>query len=39
MSFDDRARASTRALLGSVTRVDPVAGLEDLPDRRGRWVG
>ena len=36
MSLDDRGRASTRALLGSVTRVNPVAGLEDLRRRRRR---
>ena len=38
MSLDDRARASTRAVLGSVTRVNPVAGLEDLGRRRRRRV-
>src|SRR4029450_1925160 len=36
MSLDDRARESTRAVLGSVTRVNPVAGLEDLRRRRRR---
>jgi YVTN family beta-propeller protein len=36
MSLDDRARASTRAVLASVTRVNPVAGLEDLRGRRRR---
>jgi YVTN family beta-propeller protein len=36
MSLDDRARASTRAVLASVTRVNPVAGLADLRRRRRR---
>ena len=36
MSLEDRARASTRAVLASVTRVNPVAGLEDLRRRRRR---
>ncbi len=34
MSFDDRASACTRAALGSVSRGNPVAGLEDLRRRR-----
>jgi virginiamycin B lyase len=38
MSLDDRAHASTRAVLASVTRVNPVAGLEDLRRRRRRRV-
>jgi YVTN family beta-propeller protein len=36
MTLDDRGRASTRALLGSVSRVDAAAGLEDLLRRRRR---
>jgi YVTN family beta-propeller protein len=36
MNLDDRGRASTRALLGSVSRVDAAAGLEDLLRRRRR---
>ena len=36
MNLDDRGRASTRALLDSVTKVDPAAGLEDLRRRRRR---
>jgi YVTN family beta-propeller protein len=36
MNLDDRGRASTRALLGSVSRVDAPAGLEDLLRRRRR---
>jgi DNA-binding beta-propeller fold protein YncE len=36
MNLDDRARASAQALLGSVARVDPVAGLDELLRRRRR---
>jgi virginiamycin B lyase len=36
MNLDDRGLASTRALLGSVARVDPAARLEDLRRRRRR---
>ena len=36
MNLDDRGRASTRALLDSVSRVDAAAGLEDLERRRRR---
>jgi virginiamycin B lyase len=36
MNLDDRGRSSTRALLGSVSRVDAAAGLEDLQRRRRR---
>jgi streptogramin lyase len=36
MNLDDRGRASTRALLGSISRVDPVAGLDGLRRRDRR---
>jgi YVTN family beta-propeller protein len=36
MNLDARGRRATQAALGSVTRVDPVAGLEDLLRRRRR---
>jgi hypothetical protein len=36
MNLDDRARASAQGLLGSVARVDPVAGLDQLLRRRRR---
>jgi YVTN family beta-propeller protein len=36
MNLDDRGRRATQAALGSVTRVDPVAGLEELLHRRRR---
>jgi DNA-binding beta-propeller fold protein YncE len=36
MNLDDHARASAQVLLGSVARVDPVAGLDQLLRRRRR---
>ena len=36
MNLDGRGRRATQAALASVTRVDPVAGLEDLLRRRRR---
>jgi YVTN family beta-propeller protein len=36
MNLDDRGRRATQAALGSVTRVDPVAGLAELLRRRRR---
>jgi hypothetical protein len=36
MNLDDHARASAQGLLGSVARVDPVAGLDQLLRRRRR---
>jgi YVTN family beta-propeller protein len=36
MNLDDRGRAATRALLGSISRVDPVAGLDGLRRRDRR---
>jgi YVTN family beta-propeller protein len=36
MNLDARGRKATQAALGSVTRVDPIAGLEDLLRRRRR---
>jgi streptogramin lyase len=36
MNLDARGRAATKALLGSVARVDPAAGLDELLRRRRR---
>jgi hypothetical protein len=36
MNLDARGRRATQAALGSVTRVDPVAGLAELLRRRRR---
>jgi YVTN family beta-propeller protein len=38
MNLDDRGRASSRALLDSVARVDPAARLEELRRRRRRQL-